>query len=66
MQDKELWKTFEKTGSVVDYLSYRGACGGNHENYGGFQTGEKADLGEETLESEGNSDRDDIVRSTYR
>ena len=26
MQDKELWKTFEKTGSVVDYLSYRGVC----------------------------------------
>lgn len=26
MQDKELWKTFEKTGNVVDYLSYRSAC----------------------------------------
>lgn len=32
MQDKELWKTFEKTGSVVDYLSYRGVCSDNLEN----------------------------------
>lgn len=32
MQDKELWKTFEKTGSIVDYLSYRSACGDNFEN----------------------------------
>ena len=57
MQDKELWKTFEKTGSVVDYLSYRSACGDNFE---------KAKLGEETFESDNHSDRDDTVRSTYR
>ena len=23
MEDKELWKAFEKTGSVMDYLRYR-------------------------------------------
>lgn len=24
MTDKDLWTTFEKTGSVVDYLHYKG------------------------------------------
>lgn len=23
MEDKELWKTFEKTGNVLDYLRYK-------------------------------------------
>lgn len=60
MEDKDLWTTFEKTGSVVDYLSYRGFYGKeNSEN-------EKRDLGERALESEGNSDRDDTVGGTYR
>jgi hypothetical protein len=27
MEDKDLWTTFTKTGSVVDYLNYKGAIG---------------------------------------
>ena len=26
MEDKELWKAFEKTGSVMDYLRYKNTC----------------------------------------
>ena len=26
MEDKELWKVFEETGSVMDYLCYKNAC----------------------------------------
>lgn len=66
MQDKELWKTFEKTGSVVDYLSYRGIWDGNDRKYQDSHTDGKTNLGEKTFESECNSDRDDTVRSTYR
>ena len=33
MEDKELWTTFERTGSVSDYLNYKGC----HE---GEKTGE--------------------------
>lgn len=56
MEDKELWITFEKTGSVVDYLNYKGI----HTPL------EKQETGERTVESVGNSDRDDTVRNTYR
>ena len=56
MADKDLWTTFEKTGSVVDYLNYKGV----HAN------SEKQKLGESTVESGSNSDRDDTVRNTYR
>ena len=56
MADKDLWVTFEKTGSVVDYLSYKG-----------IQTNtEKNKVGESAVESVDKSDRDDTVRSSYR
>ena len=38
MEEKDLWNTFEKTGSVIDYLSYK-SC---HE---GEQTGESDNHG---------------------
>ena len=56
MEDKERWTTFEKTGSVVDYLNYKGIR----------MSLEKQEMGERTVESVGNSDRDDTVRNTYR
>ena len=65
MEDKNLWTTFEKTGSVVDYLNYKGI----HTNYTGSSEDFRKDyvgIGESTVESVGNSDRDDTVRNTYR
>ena len=56
MTDKDLWTTFEKTGSVVDYLNYKGI----HE-----QT-ETQRMGETNVESGSQSDRHDTVRNTYR
>lgn len=56
MADKNLWTTFEKTGSVVDYLNYKGI----------HTESEKQEAGESAVESRGNSDRDDTVRNTYR
>ena len=56
MADKDLWTTFEKTGSVVDYLNYKG-----------IQTdSKKSELGECAVESIDKCDRDDTVRNTYR
>ena len=60
MGDKALWTTFEKTGSVVDYLNYKGIY--NCESV----VHEKEDLGENVVESKGHSNRDDIIRSSYR
>ena len=48
MEDKDLWKAFEKTGRVSDYLRYKSLC-----------------EGEETVESEHHSDRDDTICDTY-
>ena len=48
MKDKDLWKAFEKTGSISDYLRYKSLC-----------------EGEETVESEHHSDRDDTICDTY-
>lgn len=56
MTDKDLWSTFEKTGSVVDYLSYKGI----------HTESEKQETGEGTFESANHSDRNDTVRDTYR
>ncbi len=30
MEEKDLWTTFEKTGSVSDYLNYKGCYGGEN------------------------------------
>lgn len=56
MTDKDLWTTFEKTGSVVDYLHYKGI----HEN------SEVQRTGETNVESGSQGDRNDTVRNTYR
>ena len=55
MTDKDLWTTFEKTGSVVDYLNYRGI----------HIESEKQEIGERTVESVDKRDRDGAVRDTY-
>lgn len=55
MEDKKLWATFEKTGSVVDYLNYRGI----------HIESEKQEIGERTVESVDKRDRDGAVRDTY-
>lgn len=56
MADKDLWITFEKTGSVLDYLSYKGV----------LDTSENNKTGERAVESGSQGDRDDTVRSSYR
>ena len=56
MEDKNLWTTFEKTGSVVDYLNYKGIR----------MESEKQEIGERVVESVDNRDRDGAVRDTYR
>jgi len=56
MADKDLWTTFEKTGSVVDYLNYKGIHTENKEQKSG----------EGNVESGSYSDRNDTVRNTYR
>ncbi len=56
MADKELWTTFMKTGSVADYLNYKGI----HENI------EKEKVGESTVESSGTGNRNDTVRNAHR
>ena len=56
MADKDLWTTFEKTGSVVDYLHYRGI----------YEHSETQRMGEKNVESGSQSDGNDTVRNTYR
>lgn len=56
MADKELWTTFERTGSVMDYLNYKGIQVESNQNK----------LGECTVESGSQGDRNDTVRGSYR
>jgi hypothetical protein len=56
MADKNLWTTFEKTGSIVDYLNYKGIQ----------MKPEERRMGENVVESNSNSNGDDTVRNTYR
>ena len=56
MADKDLWTTFEKTGSVADYLNYKGI----------HTTAQSNNMGENKFESNSNRDRNDSVRNTYR
>lgn len=56
MADKNLWTTFEKTGSIVDYLNYRGIRIPTDEQ----QTGESA------VESVDYGNRVDTVCDTHR
>ncbi len=58
MADKNLWAAFEKTGKVTDYLQYKNLNRNEEE--------ENRKLGESKFESDGNSNRHDTVRSTYR
>ena len=58
MSDKELWAMFEKTGSVVDYLSYKGVqqeC-----------VVENMVVGEKKVEPKDNSYGAGIIRDAYR
>lgn len=57
MEEKRLWETFEKTGAVVDYLSYRAQVS--------QKEGTKK-AGEERFESENKSDRSGIGGHTHR
>ncbi len=63
MEDKELWKAFEKTGRVVDYLNYKSLYGGAYEDY---YTSDKDSVGERQVESESNGNGNGAVRDTYR
>ena len=54
MDDKYLWTTFEETGSVMDYLIYKGI----HAEL------ERNKKGENAVESVDHSDRDDTIRDT--
>ena len=56
MADKDLWTTFTKTGNVVDYLNYKGVPSDS----------DQGKLGEDTVESDNNCNRNDTVRNTYR
>ena len=62
MTKTDWWETFTKTGCVTDYLSYKGV---GKEEYSCVQP-KNRNVGERTLESVSNSDRDDTVRVTYR
>lgn len=55
MADTDLWITFVKTGSVEDYLSYKGVSKEDRE-----------EAGEKAFESVNCSYGNDIVRSTNR
>lgn len=56
MADKNLWITFEKTGSIVDYLNYRGIQ----------MQAERQETGESAVESVNYSNRIDTVCDTNR
>ena len=56
MEEKNLWTTFEKTGSIVDYLHYKGIR----------EASEKQDIGERSFESDSSRNGNDSVRDTYR
>ena len=56
MEDKDLWITFERTGSVIDYLNYKGIR---------IETSQ-GETGECRVEPGSQSDRNDPVRSSYR
>lgn len=56
MADKDLWTTFEKTGSIVDYLNYKGV----------HVDSQKQSVGEGAVERAKQSNRNDTVRDTYR
>lgn len=55
MTDTELWAKFEKTGCIMDYLSYKGVV----------ETGNK-EAGEKVVESDDCSDGNDSVGGSYR
>ena len=58
MEDKGLWKAFEKTGSVVDYLSYKGV----HQS----AVVDDIVVGEKKVEPKNNSNGASVIRDTYR
>ena len=58
MSDETLWTTFEKTGSIVDYLSYKGIHFHDTDL-------EKSEMGDRVFEPKNNGDRNDTIRNTY-
>ncbi len=62
MAKTDWWEIFTKTGCVEDYLSYKESC---KEEYAPEHL-ENRSVGERTLGSVSNCDRDDTVRNTYR
>ena len=68
MTDKDLWTTFEKTGRILDYLQYKNLYEGEYKDYYTSKRDENDgdQIGEESIESDSNSNRHDTVRSTYR
>ena len=59
MSENTWWSKFEKTGSVIDYLSYKGICCQD-------ESLKETETGDETFESKNNSDRDDFIGQSYR
>lgn len=55
MQTEKLWTTFFQTGSVVDYLNYKNC----------FEQEEKKHVGENVVESNSDSNRDDTFSDTH-
>ncbi len=59
MANSDLWTMFEKTGSVLDYLSYKGIHTDQKEQM------KSREVGERSFESDGNCDRNGTVRDAY-
>lgn len=59
MSDDTLWKNFEKTGDIVDYLSYKGI------HFHDAPLG-KTEMGDRVFEPKNHGDRNDTIRNTYR
>lgn len=57
MADKDLWTAFRETGSIVDYLNYKGYFNEESRRDG-------SGLGESRFESDNYSDRNDSGRNS--
>lgn len=62
MEDTKLWRKFQTTGCIADYLSYKGIHIEEKEN---LQT-ENKKAGEKAFESVNCGYGNDTVRGTYR
>ena len=55
MADKDLWQAFTQTGSIADYLNYKGT----------LAEVEKEETGERKVESSRTGNRNDTVRNAH-